>query len=64
MNQPTFPFANPRIIETGIVEPESEEDLFRCPVCDNLDTLDGFDCLGADRNCVFCNNCQTELSQT
>ena len=33
-----------------------------CPVCGNEDDIDGFDCLGADEDCVFCNQCNTELS--
>jgi hypothetical protein len=35
--------------------------VLRCPACNNIADLDDYDCGGADEDCVFCNNCQTEI---
>ena len=32
-----------------------------CPKCEHADVLDGWDVLGADAGCLFCNNCNTEV---
>lgn len=32
-------------------------DLVRCPACGHTDYVQGFDVIGADRGCLFCNNC-------
>jgi transcription elongation factor Elf1 len=37
-------------------------DIFRCPHCGHQDDLDGYDVIGADTDCVFCNNCNMECS--
>ena len=34
-----------------------------CPVCGFTDDMDGFDSIGADEDCLFCNNCHTEIQQ-
>ena len=34
----------------------------RCPKCGHSDDIDGFDVLGADFGCVFCNQCNTEIA--
>ena len=33
-----------------------------CPNCGHTDDIDGFDCLGADEDKVFCNQCNHEFS--
>lgn len=37
------------------------DNLIRCPKCHVLSEEDDFDCLGADRDCVFCPNCSFEI---
>lgn len=33
---------------------------YRCTNCGNVEVLDGYDCLGADGDNVFCNQCHHE----
>lgn len=35
--------------------------LVRCPVCGQEAEIQGFDALGAELDCLFCNNCQSEV---
>lgn len=51
---------HPVIISTGLID-LSYGELLRCPTCEHIDTLDGFDVLGADEGCVFCTDCHQEL---
>ncbi len=60
MSQPDLPGLHPQIERLG--PPFEDDTLLRCPECGHADILDGFDSLGADPDCVFCNNCGEELA--
>ncbi len=51
---------HPKVEVLGLVDHEGQE-LLRCPECGNVDILDCYDVGGADEDCVFCNQCNTEL---
>ena len=38
------------------------DDLLQCQACQCIDTIDGYDCIGACPGSVFCNSCNTEIS--
>lgn len=60
MTQPELPFSLPTLIRVG----ETEDDtIYQCPVCGGVDTIDGWDCWGADVDCLFCNECGSECRQ-
>lgn len=40
---------------------EGDEEIVRCPVCGNEEEIDGYDVIGADPGCLFCNQCDTEI---
>ncbi len=40
---------------------ELTEQPYQCPICHRIAVLDDFDCLGADEDCVFCNDCNNEV---
>ncbi len=58
-----FPQEQPVIVDRpqGFWTPMLGDELLHCPVCGHADVLDCFDCLGADKDCVFCNECQAEI---
>lgn len=70
-NEPLFDqLDNPKLkaIRPAVLTPEEVElvdqyltGILQCPHCGHRDNLDGFDVLGADDNCVFCNGCNREL---
>ena len=35
--------------------------ILKCPECGNIDSIEYYDCCGADEDCVFCNECSQEL---
>ena len=37
------------------------EELIRCPHCGYVETLNGYDVLGADEGCGFCAHCHGQL---
>lgn len=39
------------------------EGAMQCPVCGKIGSRYDFDVVGADPNCVFCTNCNTELHE-
>lgn len=42
-------------------EPIDPEDLLTCQVCGHTDDFDCFDVMGADKDCVFCLACGSEI---
>ena len=46
--------------ETWITD-DGNDCMVRCPKCGKVETLDGFDVLGADDGCVFCTDCHQEI---
>ncbi len=38
-----------------------DAELVRCPRCGREDVLDGYDVLGADKDCLFCIGCNAEF---
>lgn len=40
----------------------TSDDLLQCQACQCIDTIDGFDVIGACPGSVFCNSCNTEIS--
>ena len=51
---------HPVIIDTRVLDSKGLV-LFKCPKCNNIDNINRYDCLGADEDCVFCNQCNAEL---
>lgn len=37
------------------------EKLYRCPYCGCMATMDECDVMGAEENCLFCNQCNREF---
>ena len=48
------------LIEMPLADKLADE-IYCCPICGYIGTLDTYDCLGADEDCVFCNGCNNEL---
>lgn len=49
------------VVSTGLTD-ELGEELLRCPYCGAIASLQNYDCMGADDGCIFCNQCNKEIS--
>lgn len=56
-----FDLAIGRVMTEEISTPTPPDPLLTCRVCGHTDDLDGFDVLGADPGCVFCNACNSQI---
>ena len=58
---PMLPGMHPRGISVPNPNPMLLS-LLGCPICGYVGDLDGYDAIGADEDCVFCNRCGAEIS--
>jgi hypothetical protein len=46
-----------------IIYDAAGEPLYRCPNCGNVASADECDCIGAEPDCLFCNQCNREFEK-
>lgn len=47
----------------GMSGMHEDDELIRCPACGKLETIDGYDCLGADQpGNIFCTDCHCQIT--
>ena len=51
----------PTIHPVGLTWWEGNIEYVKCPTCGNVTDIQNYDCLGADPDCVFCNQCHQEI---